>query len=63
MNDQVAAGATALPADSTAGYAEAADALAVQYEQVTFEDVHREVLHLIPSVPARVLDVGGHGGD
>ncbi|UCA53820.1 class I SAM-dependent methyltransferase [Streptomyces sp. WA6-1-16] len=62
MNDQVAAGATALPADSTAGYAEAADALAVQYEQVTFEDVHREVLHLIPSVPARVLDVGAGTG-
>ncbi|SCG08174.1 hypothetical protein GA0115255_123563 [Streptomyces sp. Ncost-T6T-2b] len=62
MSDQVAAGAPVFPADSTAGYAEAADALAVQYEQVTFEDVHRDVLHLLPSAPARILDVGAGTG-
>ncbi|MCC0580448.1 class I SAM-dependent methyltransferase [Streptomyces californicus] len=47
---------------STAGYSEAADALAVQYEQVSFEEVHREVLHLLPAAPARVLDVGAGTG-
>ncbi|USC47918.1 class I SAM-dependent methyltransferase [Streptomyces filamentosus] len=62
MSDQVAAGETAFPASSTAGYAEVADALAVQYEQVTFEDVHRDVAHLIPSAPARILDVGAGTG-
>ncbi|WP_424567892.1 class I SAM-dependent methyltransferase [Streptomyces sp. CH-036] len=62
MSDQVAAGETAFPASSTAGYAEAADALAVQYEQVAFEDVHRDVLHLLPAAPARILDVGAGTG-
>lgn len=33
---------------STSGYAEASDALAEQYESVTFEDVHAGVLHLLP---------------
>ncbi len=46
----------------TAGYAEAADVLAVQYEEVTFEQVHREVLHLVPGGPGRVLDVGAGTG-
>ncbi|MBM0229854.1 MULTISPECIES: hypothetical protein [Micromonospora] len=30
---------------STAGYAEAADALVEQYESVSFAEVHRDVLH------------------
>ncbi|MCU7820447.1 class I SAM-dependent methyltransferase [Kitasatospora sp. DSM 101779] len=46
----------------TAGYAEAADLLAVQYEAVTFEQVHHEVLHLVPAGPGRVLDVGAGTG-
>ncbi|MEW1909303.1 methyltransferase domain-containing protein [Kitasatospora sp. NPDC085895] len=46
----------------TAGYAEAADALAVQYEEVTFEQVHHEVLHLVPGRPGQVLDVGAGTG-
>ncbi len=62
MSDQVAPGKTTAPAGSTAGYAEAADALAVQYEQVAFESVHRDVLHLLPAVPARILDVGAGTG-
>ncbi|MGW1164331.1 class I SAM-dependent methyltransferase [Streptomyces sp. NPDC002550] len=47
---------------STAGYGEAAEALAEQYESVTFAEVHREVLHLFPSRPSRVLDVGAGSG-
>jgi hypothetical protein len=38
----------------TVGYAEAANALAVQYEAVTFDEVHRDVLHLVPSGGAEV---------
>jgi SAM-dependent methyltransferase len=46
----------------TAGYGESADALAVQYEEVTFDDVHRDVLHLVPAGPGRILDVGAGTG-
>ncbi|MFD7013685.1 class I SAM-dependent methyltransferase [Streptomyces sp. NPDC059928] len=46
----------------TAGYAEAADTLAVQYEEVAFDEVHRDVLQLIPAQPARILDVGAGTG-
>ncbi|MBP0453246.1 class I SAM-dependent methyltransferase [Kitasatospora sp. RG8] len=47
---------------SNAGYGEAADQLVVQYEEVTFEEVHREVLHLIPGQPSDVLDIGAGTG-
>lgn len=46
----------------TAGYAGTADALAVQYEEVTFDEVHRDVLRLVPDPPARILDVGAGTG-
>lgn len=47
---------------STAGYAEEADTLARQYESLAFAEVHRKVLHLIPSSPCRVLDIGAGTG-
>ncbi|MEV4437616.1 class I SAM-dependent methyltransferase [Streptomyces sp. NPDC049577] len=47
---------------TNAGYGEAADALAEQYESVSFDEVHREVLHLFPSRPASVLDIGAGSG-
>ncbi|MET8871545.1 class I SAM-dependent methyltransferase [Nocardia sp. NPDC004604] len=47
---------------STAGYGEAAEALAEQYESVTFTEVHREVLHLFPTRPSSVLDIGAGSG-
>ncbi|WP_344446231.1 class I SAM-dependent methyltransferase [Kitasatospora nipponensis] len=53
--------AAAVPAGA-AGYAEQADALAEQYESVTFEQVHAGVRHLLPAAPARVLDVGAGTG-
>ncbi|MFJ6612748.1 class I SAM-dependent methyltransferase [Streptomyces sp. NPDC091289] len=62
MNEHAAPGDATAPARSTAGYAEAADELAVQYEQVTFEEVHRDVLELLPATPARILDVGAGTG-
>ena len=44
------------------GYRENAAALAQQYESVTFEGVHRSVMHLFPVSPASVLDVGAGSG-
>jgi len=46
---------------STAGYAEAAETLARQYESVTFEEVHGPLLHLLPP-PGRALDIGAGSG-
>jgi SAM-dependent methyltransferase len=46
------------------GYTEEADALTRQYESVRFVDVHGPVLHLPPTVPSDVLDIGvGTGRD
>lgn len=36
--------------------------LAAQYETITFEETHRDVLHLMPVEPRRVLDVGAGSG-
>jgi SAM-dependent methyltransferase len=47
---------------ATAGYAENAAALIEQYERLTFEEVHREVLSLFPVRPGRVLDIGAGTG-
>lgn len=46
----------------TAGYGANAQALAVQYESITFADVHRDVMHLFPATPCRVLDIGAGSG-
>jgi SAM-dependent methyltransferase len=48
--------------DGTQGYAEQAEKLAKQYESLTFADVHRDVLHLIPTEPVQVLDIGAGSG-
>ncbi|MDY0814646.1 class I SAM-dependent methyltransferase [Kitasatospora purpeofusca] len=50
------------PASGTSGYAEMADVLAVQYEEVTFDEVHCDVLPLVPAEPGRILDVGAGTG-
>ncbi|MFE2725562.1 class I SAM-dependent methyltransferase [Kitasatospora sp. NPDC059327] len=46
----------------TEGYAEAAEQLAAQYEEVTFAQVHRELLPLVPGTPSAVLDIGAGTG-
>ncbi|MFE7809287.1 class I SAM-dependent methyltransferase [Streptomyces sp. NPDC057430] len=38
------------------------ECLASLYEQVTFDEVHRHVLHLLPAEPVRVLDIGAGTG-
>ena len=47
---------------SNSGYSESAQALIEQYERISFEDVHRPVLHLFPLAPATVLDIGAGTG-
>jgi SAM-dependent methyltransferase len=46
----------------TEGYASEADDLFARYESLAPQDVHRAVLHLLPSAPARVLDIGAGTG-
>ncbi len=46
----------------TEGYAEQAAELFDRYESLRAADVHRPVLHLIPAVPSRVLDIGAGSG-
>lgn len=63
MTDRLGAdGESVGQARGTAGYARAADVLAVQYEEVTFGEVHRDVLSLVPAGPARILDIGAGTG-
>jgi ubiquinone/menaquinone biosynthesis C-methylase UbiE len=46
----------------TENYAEEAPELLKRYESVSFADHHRSVIHLIPTVPGRVLDIGAGTG-
>ena len=48
--------------NSKTGYAENADALAAQYETITFAETHRQTLHLLPDRPSRILDIGAGSG-
>ena len=50
------------PARSTDGYAAEAATLAVRYESIRFEDVHADILHLVPAAPRRVIDIGAGTG-
>ena len=51
-----------VPVSGTEGYAEQAEALVEQYESLDFAENHRLILHLIPTSPCRVLDVGAGTG-
>jgi SAM-dependent methyltransferase len=46
----------------TEGYGETADSLVDRYEGLAFADVHRDILHLFPTTPSRVLDIGAGTG-
>ncbi len=50
------------PIPGTAGYGAHAAALADQYESLSFTELHRDVLHLFPATPSRVLDIGAGSG-
>jgi len=52
----------AVPVSGTEGYADEAEALAKQYESISFAEVHRQVIHLIPTAPSRLLDIGAGTG-
>lgn len=52
----------AVHVSGTEGYASEADDLFARYESLKAEDVHRAVLHLLPTAPARVLDIGAGTG-
>ncbi|MET3415131.1 class I SAM-dependent methyltransferase [Methylobacterium sp. 1030] len=54
MNDVAVSG--------TQGYAEEADNLVIQYESISFEDVHGGSLQCFPSPPANLLDIGAGTG-
>lgn len=46
----------------TEGYGETADALVRSYESVSFAEVNGDVIHLLPAVPSRVIDIGAGTG-
>jgi 2-polyprenyl-3-methyl-5-hydroxy-6-metoxy-1,4-benzoquinol methylase len=46
----------------TEGYAEEVETLVQNWETISFADHHRPVLHLLPTAPCRVLDIGAGTG-
>jgi SAM-dependent methyltransferase len=46
----------------TEGYAEEAEELFERYESISAADSHRAVLHLIPTAPGLILDIGSGTG-
>jgi SAM-dependent methyltransferase len=46
----------------TEGYAEEAEELFKLYESIPVADLHRAVLHLIPTAPGSILDIGSGTG-
>ena len=46
----------------TEGYGETAVERTRQYESIGFADVHRSILHLFPTTPSRVIDIGAGTG-
>jgi SAM-dependent methyltransferase len=46
----------------TEGYGETADERVEQYESLAFADVHQHMLHLFPTTPSRVIDIGAGTG-
>jgi 2-polyprenyl-3-methyl-5-hydroxy-6-metoxy-1,4-benzoquinol methylase len=46
----------------TEGYGETAAERVKQYESLAFADVHRHMIHLFPTTPSRVIDIGAGTG-
>src|ERR1700694_5538566 len=53
---------TSVQVSGTEGYADEADELFKRYESVAAADAHRTVLHLIPTAPGNILDIGSGTG-
>src|SRR6202023_2104314 len=53
---------TSVQVSGTEGYADEAADLFKRYEGIPVADAHRAVLHLIPTEPSRVLDIGSGTG-
>jgi SAM-dependent methyltransferase len=53
---------TSAPISGTEGYADEAGELFRRYEDIPFADAHGAVLHLLPTTPCSVLDVGSGTG-
>jgi 2-polyprenyl-3-methyl-5-hydroxy-6-metoxy-1,4-benzoquinol methylase len=53
---------TGIEVSGTEGYAGEAEALVEQYESISFDQVQRDVLHLVPREPCRILDIGAGTG-
>jgi SAM-dependent methyltransferase len=53
---------TSVRVSGTEGYAEEAEELFRRYESIPASEAHRAVLHLIPTVASRVLDIGSGTG-
>src|SRR5689334_10119539 len=49
-------------ASGTEGYGKTAGERVKQYESLAFTDVHDSVLHLFPTAPSRVIDIGAGTG-
>jgi protein-L-isoaspartate O-methyltransferase len=51
-------------ASGTEGYSENAESLVMAWRNLSFEEVHRPILHLLPTMAADILDLGaGIGTD
>jgi SAM-dependent methyltransferase len=53
---------TSVRVSGTEGYAEEAEELFKRYESIPAADAHRAVLHLIPTTPGSILDIGSGTG-
>jgi len=53
---------TSVQVSGTEGYAEEAEELFKLYESIPAADAHRAVLHLIPTAPGSILDIGSGTG-
>jgi len=52
----------AVRVSGTENYAEEAPELLKRYESISFAEAHRAIMHLIPTEPCRVLDIGAGTG-
>lgn len=50
------------PVSGTQGYAADAERLIDLYESLSFDDLHADVVHLLPAQPADILDIGAGTG-